>query len=92
MVWREILERALIWKLLALILPVQIKEILYLALGNSRGLKEKMHVLKVSESHLFHSLGQTLYLSDFKACVSDSLRNGYDTWYSVGSIMNVYDF
>lgn len=57
---------------------VWIEEILYLALGNSHGLKEKMHGLKVSESCLFHSL--------------DSLRSGSDTWYSVGSIINVYDF
>lgn len=57
------------------------------------GLKEKMHfLLQVSGSHLLHGCAQTLCPSHHKACPVDSLRNRYKTWYSVGSILNVYDF
>lgn len=54
-------------------------------------LKEKMHP-QGEWITPFHSSDQTLYFSDSKACLFDSLRNGYDTWYSVGFIINVYDF
>lgn len=80
------------FKITGLAPPGIIKETLYLALGNSHGLKEKMHGPKVSESRLFRSLDQTLCFLDFKACFFDSLRSSCDTWCSVSSIINAYDF
>lgn len=63
-----------------------VKEILYLALGNLNGLKEKTPISKVSEAHLYSS-DQTLRFFRLQGLLIDSLRHGCDTWYSVSLLM-----